>query len=1007
MPRSAVSPHVSSLRKLIAEDECIFLVGDLLAAGSGLPTRAELAEHLREKLGTLPGGSLAQQAQAYKQTFGLEALRVDVKRAYRTRRRVAVPTLYEKLVRIPSTIVAKVTHDDLLDRALRKMPFDVVTPANPSHHRDATSRLVVALLGDLDDTKTLVLTQDDHDELLNLDSLPEFVVAELFQRHPVFLGLNIADPDLRPIIRAIARGRGAGARRAFATSFPGIDVDADYWSDQNLTVLASHAEDLFDGITAPTRRQTAVRVSQPRRRLRRNKPTSPFKFLSWYDEADAASFFGRDEDIEKMSRKLLSTNVVILHSQSGAGKTSLIRAGLVPFLRERGFRCAYSTGWEDPIKQLAEGLDVGSVDFLATLHELNASGAQIILFVDSLEQLLVSTHITRADYKALLDVVVAIARGTLANVRIVLSLREDFLGELHLLQVAGEMSYRNMYRLTNLSRRQAADVVRKSLQTAGLTCSEGLQRLVFDELSTGSGEIYPPQLQIVFDKLALSIEPGQLQLSRRDLTRLGGVQAILTNYVNDVLRALPPADRDVARRVLRALVTSQRTKTKLDLRAVSQRLGASTRETQRLLALLGDNRLVRTDEIGGAFYYELTHEYIIEKINEWLTQEEFAVTRALELVELERYNWQAEKREFMSLARFAQINEEREAVTFDDVQREFLLLTAVALGIEIEYWSRVVPAPSREVIDDLQDMITGSAPAARRNAAVVMAFLAPGDRHVARALEVLGAVGNPHSLTLMKALGVSGRLIGDARRAISSRYAESLVQIPDGAFLMGSTPADLDWVQDHFRVPDGWITVELTQTAIDVSEFYIDRLPVTNEEFAEFDPSYSYPTGRDSHPAGHINWERAGQYARWLGKRLPTEAEWEKAARGTDARRFPWGQEWDARFANCLQSNIGTTTAVGSYPDGASPYGCLDMAGNVWEWMSSLGWPYPYRADDGREDPDAAGVRAMRGAAYSYDYTMLRCALRHNYYGPSHAGASTGFRCAASDGPGKYQVPLP
>lgn len=239
---------------------------------------------------------------------------------------------------------------------------------------------------------------------------------------------------------------------------------------------------------------------------------------------------------------------------------------------------------------------------------------------------------------------------------------------------------------------------------------------------------------------------------------------------------------------------------------------------------------------------------------------------------------------------------------------------------------------------------------------------------------------------------------------------DGMIRLAGGNFIMGSDDGPADERPAH---------------SVTLKPFAIDRLPVTNAQFAEFltrvgstanargqnlfdwddrdarlhkvGDSWRADVGFEQHPVIEASWYGARDYCLAQSKRLPTEAEWEFAARGASGRAYPWGDTpptpRHARFA----IGYGQTIPVGSLPDGATPEGVLDLAGNVHQWTASIAAPYPYRADDGREDGDRFADRVTRGGAADTRAETLRAAWRGATVSRGSRGGhhNIGFRCAS------------
>jgi formylglycine-generating enzyme required for sulfatase activity len=262
-------------------------------------------------------------------------------------------------------------------------------------------------------------------------------------------------------------------------------------------------------------------------------------------------------------------------------------------------------------------------------------------------------------------------------------------------------------------------------------------------------------------------------------------------------------------------------------------------------------------------------------------------------------------------------------------------------------------------------------------------------------------------------------------------WVPALVKVAAGSFLMASTDQQVAALVSQ-GVDENWVKDEKPQHPLPLPDYWIGKTEVTNAQFRQFVDRDGYTNkdywtqagwdwrtqnnivkpeywddpqwNGDMQPVVGVSWFEAVAYCHWLSAQtghefyLPSEAEWEKAARGSDGRIWPWGNTWEASRANSKEAGVGKTTPVGQYPDGASPYGALDMAGNVWEWVATkYGKSYPYQLEDEWQSAylEADVTRVFRGGSYYHEQQYVRGAYRNTSYNARYRYYYVGLRVAS------------
>jgi len=551
----------------------------------------------------------------------------------------------EQVAKLPISKFVSLSFCSHLEEALRlagRRVHSVVKGSDIPYGQDAQV-LVVKPLGTLDQQDSLVITENDYADFFeHKKNLIRHLKQLIASHNLVVIGCDPTDEYSQLVLGGLLDGADSTDRRCFAVvdpAHPPKTVEA--WTTLGVCPLVLPITSLANlfVVTVPESELTVQSPVIGRR---------PYKFLAYYDERDADLFCGRLADIDRLLNLLRTGPLTVLCGRSGVGKTSLLRAGVIPWLRERNDVPLYVRVGDDPIQaiQVAAWLTLTqdqrkkvdqSLPLLSFLSQIvQMQGRHVTVLVDQFEECFTGLNeFTRLKFAKELQTCLRHERNDL---RFVLSLREDFMADLDTLSshVPTILQDEHIYRLEALNRDQALSAIRDPASRCRLEVEDQLANALVTDLNTPDG-IQPAQLSIVCDRLYESLRRGEDKITLKHYENLGKASRILADYVDHVLEAFVPSDRGQAVAILKNMVTCQQTKAVLSKSQVLAGIGV--KGDAILERLVKDNRLVRSFEEQKEGRYELAHECLVDKLQSWTNAEEARTRAVVELVRRELRAW--------------------------------------------------------------------------------------------------------------------------------------------------------------------------------------------------------------------------------------------------------------------------------------------------------------------------------------------------------------------------------
>lgn len=703
MSTSLVIPE--ELIEQLERSNVVPLLGDGLAqegeGKGGLPSQKELAQELARRSGYMESDlTLSRVAQHYELQQKRHAL-ISFMRERLSDVHSEPLAVHRLLAAYPWRFVLTTSLDDLLERALSesKRSFMQIIGNTDVAFQDDEKLLLVRMYGSLDQPDSVVLTELDYlrwqRQAENFMVLLQGLIAS---RTLLILGHDLEDQYIRNLYGRVILPFERNIRRSYAVTLQASDFTKALWEELNVQIISCSPTAFVEQLFERLRLRRAREVPPPLPLTPPSPiPRQPYKFLNSYEESDSAIFFGREKEKAQILSKIVSVRLILLHGKSGTGKTSLIKAGLMPELRERGYVVIYVRILGKPIEAIQRAFNKNlkvPLPLGGSLHNFLAKGladskGTDVLFLDQFEDLF-SEHFDSSTRQEMLNALGEVYADTSLDLKIVIAIREDSLAELSALKQQIPEVFYNDYHLEVLRGEQARQAIINPLGAYGIRFEEGLDDEILADL--GGENVDPPQLQIVCDRLYIDRNFKDKVITRAQYERLGGARAILAAYLTNVLNRYPGGERVKLQLVLKEFITSASHRALPTRQGLMQRTGLALAELQQVLEELEEARLIR--EFPPEPRFELVHEYLIPQIFSWTSEEDRAQKRAQEMLEQGFVRWQNFHLP-LYLDELAIINQQGDKLRLTDELRLFLIHSSVWTGSGVDSWLEKATAEQR------------------------------------------------------------------------------------------------------------------------------------------------------------------------------------------------------------------------------------------------------------------------------------------------------------------------